>query len=342
MLDKTLSPSEHDLLEQLQEKLEMKLDHLPDGVMKHSILVAEYLKEKDCSQDHVSTALCYTFLKYIETTEEERLEFCHRKNYDSLELLLKSQRPEPGAYFKLLENDELASTIIIADRILYYRICYDPDLESFGQGMKISKDYCLNLSKHTRFYNDMIEAFEIAEQHYELEIKKLIVLTNLMLYPIEEGLTCDHIIEGKLKNHLTESLSCGLLADDFSVVASENIDEIKISLLLFPAGPMNIYEDEDYYEKNKKINLKSKHFGPRLHATLSNTSVIPSDYALLTGVIRYVYEREFTEIVDQWTIPIDIETEHFVASIILADGEEVPKIGNVVSAVYKLCGVLAE
>ena len=63
---------------------------------------------------------------------------------------------------------------------------------------------------------------------------------------------------------------------------------------------------------------------------------------LLTGVIRYVYEREFTEIVDQWTIPIDIETEHFVASIILADGEEVPKIGNVVSAVYKLCGVLAE
>ena len=56
----------------------------------------------------------------------------------------------------------------------------------------------------------MIEAFEIAEQHYELEIKKLIVLTNLMLYPIEEGLTCDHIIEGKLKNHPTESLSCGV------------------------------------------------------------------------------------------------------------------------------------
>ena len=342
MLDNTLNPSEQDLLERLQEKLKMELDHLPDGVMKHSTLVTKYLKEGGFSQDYFRTALCYIFLKYIETTEEERLEFCHGKNCDSLTRLLRIQHTEPGSYLELLGNDELATTIIIVDLIFYYRICNEPNLEAFRQRIDNYKDYFLNLAKPTQFYDDMVESFEIAELHYEIESKKLIVLINTKLYPMEEGITCNHIIEGNLKNHLTESLACGLLDEDFSVVASGKKDEIKISLLLFPAMPLKIYVDEDDYEKNKTINLKSKHFGPSLDSTLSNASTIPSDYALVTGIIRYVYEREFTEEVNEWTTPMDLETQHFVASIILKDGEEIPKIGNIVSAVYKLCGVLAE
>ena len=342
MLDKTLSPSEKDLQERLQEKLEIKLAHIPDGVIKHSTLVAKYLKIKGYSQDHVSTALCYTFLKFIETKEEERLEFCAEKNCDSLTRLLKIQKTEPGSYLELLENDEIATTIIIADLIYYFRICNEPDLEAFRQKIDNSKDYCLNLAKSEELYYDMLESFEIAELHYELESKKLIVLTNTKLYPMEEGITRNHIIGGSLKNHLTETLACGLLDEDFSVVATGKKDDIKISLLLFPATPLNIYYDEDDYEKHKTRNLKSKHFIPSIDTTLSNASIIPSDYALVTGIIRYVYKREFTEGADEWTIPMDIETEHFVASIILKDDEATPNIGNIVSAVYKLRGLLAE
>ena len=343
MIENTLSPSEHKLLERLEDKLKTKLDHVPDAVIQHSILVGEYLKKKGCSEDHVSTALCYTLLECIDTTEEERLEYCDGSNCDSLTLLLKCPITEISAYFKLLEQDKLASTITIADRIIYFRACVAPDLEDFGQRMKHSKSYCLNLAKNTPYYDDMIEAFEFAERYYELESKKRIVLTNLIFHPREEDSISDDIVEGNLKSHPEQSFACGLLDEEFWVVASENRTEITINLLLFPVEPLTIYADEEDYESRKTFDLKAKHFIRSRNIVESDPSLTLYDYTLITGIIRHVYEPYVSENNEQLVYPIELETEFFVASIILQDDEqEMPKVGNVVSAVYKLCGVLVE
>jgi hypothetical protein len=112
---------------------------------------------------------------------------------------------------------------------------------------------------------------------------------------------------------------------------------------LFPAEPLTIYADEAAYEKEKTLDLKATHFGRTRNIVESDPSLTLPDYTLINGIIRYVYEPSVSEGGEQLIYPMELETEFFVASIILQDeGQEIPKVGNVVSAVYKLCGVVVE
>lgn len=135
----------------------------------HPIEVADMLEKKGFDWTYVQTALFHDLLEDTDATEDELLHLSSDKVVRSVKLLTKTKGYKMESYIKAIEEDDVAKTVKLADRIhnlLSAVIAKDSFKKRY---IEETERYYIDLSEGTMFEKEMKEALTALKETLTVE-----------------------------------------------------------------------------------------------------------------------------------------------------------------------------
>jgi GTP pyrophosphokinase len=338
------SPIEEKVMHYATSKHEGQTRIGGESYFNHPKRVAEYLYDRGYRGKYVFTAFCHDLLEDTDATKEGIFSTCGRFTRDAVKLLTKEEGMDIALYLKRIEKNEVAYIVKVADRIDNLLDAKNANLPFQKRYLEETKNYYLEFAADSPFYEDLLDAYEALKESYEYETSKLIEVFVENAYKAINGAPEFNVLDSFFYGNEPGAafpIACTIGEEDIDYVLQQKNKPLTITLSGVPAGEMDIYKDaKEYHRAHKeepKFALPS--FCSSWQTMRIEDKEIPDPSACFTGTVKQIYEPFEIEEDNTAYYAVDVETLGIIVTLLLRDSKTpLPRVGNVISGVFKLNG----